>query len=84
MLSDVVQIFARADGLESAVDPGAGGVQTQNQFPGGYTVSVWIAAFTMFIFWLLSLVLCPLAATTGSRDKFAVVCCPITSHASQF
>lgn len=75
MLSDVVQVLARAE-LESAVDPGAGGVQTQNQFPGGYTVSVWIATFTMFILWLLALVLCPLAATTGSRDKFAVVCCP--------
>lgn len=73
MFSDIVQVFARADGVESAVDPGAGGVQTRNQFPGGFTESVWVATFTMFIVWLLALVLCPLAATTGARDKFAVV-----------
>lgn len=58
---------------EMYVEYGAGGKLGLNQFPGGATEAVWIATFTMFILWLLALIICPLSAVVAGKEKNAVV-----------
>ena len=58
---------------EAYVEPGAGGTLGMNRFVGGATEALWVATYTMFILWLLALILCPLSAVVGGREKYAIV-----------
>ena len=75
--SIAVSILKRAGVTEGEayVEPGAGGVLQLNRFVGGATAALWVATFTMFIIWMLALVLCPLSAVVGGREKYAIVSC---------
>ncbi|KAJ3299308.1 hypothetical protein HK104_009427 [Borealophlyctis nickersoniae] len=45
-----------------------GGQVGINRFPSGGMKAIWIAAFTMFIIWLLGLILAPIANKVFSKD----------------
>jgi hypothetical protein len=73
--SIALSILKRAGATEGEafVEPGAGGNLGLNRFVGGATEALWIATYTMFIIWLLALILCPLSAVVGGREKYAIV-----------